>query len=124
MAAFCLSRHCAACDALCEPRSALCDRCRSTARARQATAAALLARAAAAGRAAASLRLRCLECGGGGGGEGAEIVCSSFDCGVFFERAKADASATAAGQLAELGLRQLEEEEEEVGAMAFRKRKM
>ena len=111
MAAFCLSRHCAACDALCEPRRSLCSRCCSTARARQATAAALLARGAEAGRVAAALRLRCLECGGGS--EGGEIVCASFDCGVFFERAKADASAAAAEQLAELGLRQLEEEEEE-----------
>lgn len=114
MTSFCLSRHCASCDALCEPRSALCDRCRSTARARQATAAALLARAAQAGRAAAALRQRCLECGGGGGENGGQqIVCASFDCGVFFERAKADASAAAAEQLAQLGLKQLEEEEEE-----------
>lgn len=113
MNAFCLSRHCAACDALCEPRRALCDRCCSSARAKQATAAALLSRAASAGRAAAALRLRCLECGGGGGGgKNGSIVCSSFDCGVFFERAKAEASAAAAEQLAELGLRQLEEEEE------------
>ena len=114
MTAFCLSRHCAACDALCDPGSALCARCRSTARARQATAAVLMARSAAAGRAAAALRLRCLECGGGGG-EGREIVCASFDCGVFYERAKAEATAAAAGQLAELGLRQLEEAAEEEG---------
>jgi len=126
MAAFCLSRHCAACDALCEPRKALCDRCcsSSSATARQVTAAALLSRAAASGRAAAALRLRCLECGGGGGGGGGgrgsgggsggdEIVCASLDCGVFYERAKAEASAVATGKLAELGLRQLEEEEEE-----------
>lgn len=113
MAAFCLSRHCAACDALCEPRRALCDRCCSSARAKQATAAVLLSRAASAERAAAALRLRCLECGGSGG-ENGQIVCSSFDCGVFFERAKAEASAAAAQQLAELGLRQLEQEDEDM----------
>jgi len=41
-----------------------------------------------------------------------EVACDSFDCGVFYERAKARAQAVASERLAEFGLRQLEEEEE------------
>jgi DNA polymerase zeta len=106
IAAFCLSRHCASCDGLTRPDSALCAGCAARP---QAAAAAMAARLACLDRRVAALRSLCLACGGGGGGAAAGgIACTSLDCGAYFERRKAGVELEAAAGLAAAGLAELD----------------
>lgn len=92
------------CDGLTHAQRPICEECR---REPQGAAVVLSARAARLAEAQALLVRVCLQCGGGGGRSRApegSIVCDSLDCGVFFERRKANGEAAASRVLCDLAL--------------------
>jgi hypothetical protein len=98
-----LSRHCAVCDELTRAGQPLCDRCRANP---QVAAVVLAARAARLERQHQQLVRLCQSCGGGGGSNMRHggVVCTSLDCGLYYERFKVVGEMRAMGALAAAGL--------------------
>jgi hypothetical protein len=98
-----LSRHCAVCDDLTRAGEPLCERCRSTP---QVSGVVLAARAARLERQHQQLIRLCQSCGGGGGWDARHggVVCTSLDCGLYYERFKVLGELRSMAALAASGL--------------------
>jgi hypothetical protein len=98
-----LSRHCAVCDDLTRAGEPLCERCRGSP---QVAGAVLAARAARLERQHQQLVRLCQSCGGGGGWDAGHggVVCTSLDCGLYYERYKVVGELRSMAALADAGL--------------------
>lgn len=101
-----LSRHCAVCDDLTRAGEPLCERCRSDP---QVSGAVLAARAARLERQHQQLVRLCQSCGGGGGWDVRHggVVCTSLDCGLYYEGYKVLGELRSMAALAAAGLEML-----------------
>lgn len=101
-----LSRHCAVCDDLTRAGEPLCERCRSNP---QVAGVVLAARAARLERQHQQLVRLCQSCGGGGGWDARHggVVCTSLDCGLYYESYKVVGELRSMAALAAAGLADL-----------------